>query len=95
MTNGRWTENEMVIDEDSETTDRHPLVVITEDPYLLDHPCRLPDTVHLHHTMVPEAVLEEDHHPLLLHHQRIQSSSYLTKSTERTDRSLSRRSLRG
>ena len=92
---GRWTENEMVIGEDSETTDHHPLVVITEDPYLLDHPCRLPDIVLLHHTMDPEVVLEEDPHLPLHHHQRIQSSSYLMKSTERTDRSLSRRSLRG
>ena len=92
---GRWTENEMAIGEDSETTDHHPLVVIIEDPSLLDHPCRLPDIVPLHHTMDPEAVLEEDHHLPLHHHQRIQFSSYLTKSTERTDRSLSRRSLRG
>jgi hypothetical protein len=100
-TDNRWTETEMVTDEDSETTDlqgmtdHHPLVVITEDPYLLDHQCRLPDTVPLHHTMVPGVVLEEDHHLPLHHHQRIQFNSYLMKSTERTDRSLSRRSLRG
>jgi hypothetical protein len=97
----RWTANEMVTDEDSEMTDLlgmtdyHPLVVITEDPYLLDHQCRLPDTVPLHHTMAPEVVLEEDHHLSLLHHPRIQFNSYLMKSTERIDRCLSRRSLRG
>ena len=98
---GRWIENEMVIDEDSEMTDlqgmtvHHPQVVIIEDPYLLDHQCRLPDTVLLHHTMVPEVVLEEALHLPLLPHRRIQFNSYLTKSTERTDRFLSRRSLRG
>ena len=91
----------MVTDEDSETTDLqgmtdlHPPVVITVDPSLLDHQCRRPVTVPLHHTMVLEAVLEEDLHLPLLLHQRIQSSSYLTKSTERIDPSLSRRSLRG
>jgi hypothetical protein len=91
----------MVTDEDSETTDLQgmtdhlPQAVITEDPSLLDHQCRLPVTVLLHLMMVTGVVLEEDHHLPLLPHQRIQFNSYLTKSTERTDRSLSRRFLPG
>jgi hypothetical protein len=104
-TDGRWTENEMVTEEGSETTDHHQGVtdphhlqdVINEDPSLLDLPCRLPDDGHHHPTtdllVVVEADLENPHLPLL--HPRIQSSSSLTKSTGRTDRSLSLRSLPG